>query len=80
MSDESLTFPLPRGCGPDEVIPLLPRPRAARDDSRLSGTYVAIDWDGSAEDREKARDEIGAALAEIGFDGRDVKFLDELAP
>lgn len=77
MSDSSLMFPLPRGCGVDEVIPLLPRPRAARDDTRLSGTYVAVDWNGSAQDREEARAEIDGALAESGFEGAGVKFLDE---
>lgn len=72
-----LIVPLPRGCSVDEVIPLLPRPRAARDDSRLSGTYLAIDWDGSVEDRERARTEIESVFIEIGFDSTGVKFLEE---
>ena len=80
MGDETLTAILPRGCGADEVIQLLPRPRAAVDSSRLSGPAVAIEWDGSAEDREKARAEVGSALAEIGFDGSGVEFVDEFPP
>jgi hypothetical protein len=79
VGDETLTAILPRGCGADEVIQLLPRLRAALDSSRLSGPAVAIEWDGSAEDREKARAE-GSALAEIGFDGSGVKFVDEFPP
>jgi hypothetical protein len=47
---------------------------------RLSGPVVAIEWDGSAEDPEKARAEVGSALAEIGFDGSGVKFVDEFPP
>jgi hypothetical protein len=80
VSDENLTAILPRGCGADEVIPLLPRPRVAFDASSLGASAVGIEWDGSDADREKARTEIGSALADIGFNGSDVKFVDELSP
>jgi hypothetical protein len=69
VGDETLTAILPRGCGADEVIQLVPRLRAALDSSRLSGPAVAIEWDGSAEDRDKARAEVGSGWPRLASTG-----------
>lgn len=70
---------LPVGCPAEHVAPLLEQRRDAHGITALDGTggYLELDYDGTDQDRELARTEIQAALADLGCPDLAVSFSDE---
>ncbi|GAB2585210.1 hypothetical protein [Microlunatus antarcticus] len=55
---------IPEDCSPDYLLSLIPPARGAWLDRRLAGTGLVVRSNGSDHDRQLARDEIQAALAQ----------------
>jgi hypothetical protein len=72
-----LGAPLPDGGSAEYIARILPVRRAARSTSDYDGESLQVMWTGHSQDREDARAEIGAALAEAGLDEAVVRFFDE---
>lgn len=73
-----LDLPLPEGSSAEYVALLVPARRMSRSTSDYDGESLQVMWTGDHQDREAARAEIGAALAEAGIDDAAVRFFDEL--
>lgn len=68
---------LPDECSAEHVASLLPADREARSTSDFDGESMQVRWTGEPHDREAARDEITAALAEIGIENFPPRFFDD---
>jgi len=76
-SSRHLGLLLPDGCSAEHIASLLPARREARPTSDFDGESMLLRWTGEAHDRDAARDEITAALAEIGIGRFSPRFFDD---
>lgn len=72
-----LELPLPDGCSAAYVGSLLPVRRHPLPTSDYDGESLRVEWTGEPQDREVARTEIRAALAEAGIAAAAVRFFDD---
>lgn len=74
-----LSYVLPTDCDHEYVRGLIEPRRGAALDRFLAGTYLEVGYNGTDPDREAARTEITAALAQAGSRHTDVRFEDDIA-
>ena len=74
-----LGFVIPTDCSASYLLTLLEPRRAPVRDDRVGGPALTVVWNGTEQDREAARVELAAALADAGSLTREVRFTDELA-
>ncbi len=77
---ETINFLIPDDSSRQFLLDRMEARWAPRLDVRLAGAALVLGWNGTPEDRELARDEIGAALAEAHSQQLTVTFLDEAQP
>lgn len=74
---ETLSFLVPNDCPRQFLIDQMEARREPWLDTRMAAAALQLGSNGTSEDRELARDEIGAALAQAHSQQRSVIFLDE---